>query len=159
VSFSADFAFHRDDRAIGGSPDDSFWDQMRKEAGDELEQRTATYPKLVAKGRLSRTDCDRELRVWRAIAEDWRAAPRSAGFPIATWTEMAHALRREINLRRTLYPRWILAGRVDSDEAERKLQLLEVWHDVLWHSNLPEARAARQAVARILADRGDLLAA
>ena len=153
MTFSPDFAFYRDDRALGGPPDDAFWDAMKAEAGIEMDRRRDTYPKLVAKGRLSRVDADRELRVWCAIAEDWGAAQRSPGFPIATWTEMAHCLRREIALRRKFYPGWVEAGRIDAAEAEARLLLVETWHDLLWHCNHPEAVAARAAVGRLRSER------
>jgi hypothetical protein len=150
VTFDPNFRFYRDNRAADRAPPVEFWDAMRVEVGDELARRRSTYPGLIAKGRMSRADADRELRVWQAIAEDWRAAPRSAGYPIATWTEMVHALRREIALRRKFYPQWVEARRLDVDEAERKLMLVERWHDLLWHGRGADAAAARVERDRLL---------
>lgn len=145
MTFAADFAFYRDGRAIGGCPPDDFWPAMKQEALDMLNQRLLTYPGMVTKSRMSRADADRELRVARAIAEDWQAAPWSPGFPIATWAEMVHCLRREIALRRKFWPQRVAAGHLDADEAERRQLLLERWHDLLWHSGRADAVAARAA--------------
>jgi hypothetical protein len=150
MTFSPDFAFYRDDRPIGSVPDADFWTAMKQEARDMLNQRSLTYPGLVAKSRMSRADCDRELRVARAIAEDWAAVEASPGFPIATWSEMIHCLRREISLRRKFWPPRVEAKQIDGAEADRRILLLEQWHDLLWHSGHRDAVAARAAVALVL---------
>lgn len=150
MTFSPDFAFYRDDRPLGRSPDADFWSAMKAEARDMLNQRSLTYPGLVTKSRMSRAECDRELRVARAIAEDWRAAEASPGFPIATWGEMVHCLRREISLRRKFWPGRIEAKQLDADVADRRILLLEQWHDLLWHNGHPDAVAARAATAAAL---------
>ena len=151
MTFAPDFAFYRDDRPLDASPPDGFWSAMKQEAHDTYVQRTLTYPGLVTKGRMARADADRELRVARAIAEDWNAIPASPGFPIATWSEMVHALRREISLRRKFWPPRVNAGQMDGAEAERRLLLVEQWHDLLWHSGCSDAVAARAATAVALA--------
>jgi hypothetical protein len=155
VTFDPAFRLYRDDPQDRPSPDIAFWDALAIEVAAELADRRSLYPSLVAKGRLSRVDADRELRVWTAIVEDVTGRPRPDGWrPSATWTEMVHALRREIGLRRTLYPRWIDARRVDAATAWRKLDLVERWHDILWTDcGHAEARTARAAVAAILAAR------
>lgn len=147
MTFAHDFAFYRDDRPLGALQPDSFWSAMKAEAAHLHAGRLTTYPDRVAKGRMSRVDADRELRIARAIAEDWGALEHSPGFPIATWTEIIHGLRREITMRRQRWPQLVGAKRIPADEAERRLLTLEIAHDVLWHSpNLPEARAARDAL-------------
>lgn len=146
MTFAPDFAFYRDDRELDASPADSFWDAMKAEAHATFTERQSAYPSMVAKGRMSRADADRELRVARAIAEDWGALPHSAGFPIASWAEIVHALRREITRRRKFYPERVAAKRMDPADAERRVMLLEIWHDLVWHSSHPDAVAARAAV-------------
>lgn len=124
---------------------------LRAELRDELASRRRLYPDRIAKGRMTRAEADKELRVWEWLVDDYCCAP---GPPRATWNEQLHALRREVGLRRHFYPRWILAGRIDAGEADRKLALLEQWHDMLWHSPTnPDAIAARADVARRLAER------
>lgn len=145
MTFSPAFSFYRDDRALDQAPAVDFWPAMKQEARDMLGQRLVTYPGLVAKARMDRADCDRELRVARAIAEDWQAAHYSPGFPIATWSEMIHCLRREITLRRKFWPQRVEAGQLDAAEVDRRILLLEQWHDLLWHSGCAEAVAARAA--------------
>lgn len=148
MTFAHDFAFYRDDRPLGALQPDSFWSAMKAEAAQLHAARLTTFPDRVAKGRMARADADRELRIARAIAEDWGALERSPGFPIATWSEIIHGLRREITLRRQHWPQLVEARRVPADDAERRLLTLEIAHDVLWHStNLPEARVARDALA------------
>ena len=148
MTFAHDFTFYRDDRRPGGSPPDAFWAAMKAEAAQIHAQRLSTFPDRVAKGRMARADADRELRIARAIAEDWGALEHSPGFPIATWSEIIHGLRREITMRRQRWPQLVEAKRLTAEDADRRLLTLEICHDVLWHSpSLPEARAARAALA------------
>ncbi|MBQ1479864.1 MAG: hypothetical protein IIZ30_07490 [Sphingomonas sp.] len=148
MTFAHDFAFYRGDRHPGGWVPDEFWPAFRIESRLVYEQRRDTYPDRVTKGRMMRVDADRELRVARAIAECTGALEHSPGFPIATWSEIIHCLRREITLRRQHWPQLVLAKRIAAMPAELRLLTLEVCHDVLWHSpSLPEARTARAALA------------
>lgn len=151
MTFDPHFAFYRDDRPLDAIPGDDFYAAMKVEVRQLLEGRASSYPDRVAKGRMPRAEADRELRVTRAIAEDWRAVDLSPGFPLATWSEMIHALRREITLRRQRWPQAVEAHRMTAEDANRRILLLETWHDVLWHSSgLPEAREARAIRARHL---------
>lgn len=154
MTFAPDFQFYRDGRALDLAPPDDFWDAMKQEAHDMHVHRSLTYPGMAAKGRMSHADAERELRIARAIAEDWGAAPRSPGFPIATWAEMVHGLRREIAIRRKLWPRRVEAGQMPALDADRRTLLLEQWHDLLWHLPYNQAAiAARAAAAQALAMR------
>lgn len=154
MSFAPDFAFYRDDRPIGRDPPNAFWDAMKLEAHQLFTQRQLTLPGLAAKGRIRHQDAERQIRVARANAEAWGVLPASPGFPLATWSELIHDLRHEITRRRQHYPQWVAAGQLDPAEAERRLLLLEQWHDSLWHTcNRPEAIAARAALAAAQARR------
>lgn len=149
MTFAHDFAFYRDDRRPGGSPPDTFWAAMKAEAAQIHAQRLSTFPDRVAKGRMARADADRELRIARAIAEDWGALEHSPGFPLATWSEIIHSLRREITMRRQRWPQLVEARRLTAEEADRRLLTLEMCHDVLWHSpRLPDALAAHRDAER-----------
>ncbi|GAA4216955.1 hypothetical protein GCM10022253_14430 [Sphingomonas endophytica] len=122
-------------------PADDFWIALRGELVAELGRRRAAYALLVAKGRLERPVADRELRVWRSIA---RSVGAIEGMGDASWSEMIHSLRREIALRRKFYPAQIADRRLSADEAARRLELIELWHDLLWHDAGGETgRAAR----------------
>ena len=46
------------------------------EALREIRQRQRVYPRLVADGRLSQADADRQIAIMRAIADDYRAEER-----------------------------------------------------------------------------------
>jgi hypothetical protein len=145
MTFDPNFIFYRDPREVIA------WetlDDMAAEADAELTSRRKLYPALIVKGRLSQRDADRELRVMTVIANKLALRPATLE---ATWEERVHCLRREIALRRLLYPQWILAGRVDPDEAARKLRMMESIHDMTWHGDCtPEAKAIR-AVTMALA--------
>jgi hypothetical protein len=45
---------------------------LAREAAAAVERRQAQYPALVERGKLSADQANAEIRVWRAIAEDWR---------------------------------------------------------------------------------------
>lgn len=157
MSFDPAFHFFTDGQPADRPMDlsDEWWSAMKIELRVELADRQRLYPARVVKGRMTRVEADKELRVWRGILQAFDVrADRPAAGPEATWTEQAHGLRREIGLRRRYYPQWVLAGRVEGAEADRKLLLLEQWHDLLWHQcSRPEAVAARADVARRLSER------
>jgi hypothetical protein len=74
---------------------------LAQEAAAALERRAAQYPALVAAGKIAADDAARELRVWRAIMEDWHwvvTLERGDAGP-ATLAEKIEAL--EESLRRT----------------------------------------------------------
>jgi hypothetical protein len=45
---------------------------LAQEAAAAVERRQAQYPALIAAGKLPADQAEREIRVWRAIASDWR---------------------------------------------------------------------------------------
>lgn len=162
MTFDPAFRFFADghpaDRAM--DPSDEWATSLKAELRDELDKRQSIYPGRVNKGRMTRAEADKELRVWRGVMQSVDPAAMPDTGVEATWTEQVHGLRREIGLRRHFYPQWIMAGRIDAGEAERKLLLLEQWHDRLWHGvGTAEANATRVATALRSADREDRAAA
>lgn len=153
MSFDPAFLFYRDNGPVDRDVplDDDWWKALAGEARDELARRRASYPGRVTKGRMTRAEADRELRVWGSVLRSIEGGDYVT--PVASWTEQAHALRREIALRRKFYPQWIAAGRLDADAAARGLFLVEQWHDILWHCGLPEAIATRAGTAARAAER------
>lgn len=151
MTFDPNFAFYSDDRRLNATIDDAdpFWSAMKEEAGRLYTSRVESFPGRVAKGRMSRTDADREIRIARAIAEGWGAVQRSPDAPIATVVEILHGLRREIHLRRQRWPRLVEQHRITAEEMERRILVLEICHDVMWHgSTAPEMLAARADLDR-----------
>lgn len=145
MTFDPNFAFYRDDRQLDAHPDENFWPAMKAEIRRLYDDRARTYPDRVAKGRMPRADADREMRVARAMAEDAGAVDRTPDLR-ATWSDLIHCLRREITLRRQHWPRQVEARRLAAVDGHIRILVLEILHDVLWHtSGLPEARAARAA--------------
>lgn len=45
---------------------------LAREAAAAVKRRQAQYPALVARGKLTADQAETEIRVWRAIAADWR---------------------------------------------------------------------------------------
>lgn len=144
MTFDPTFVFYRDDREVAA------WEtlaDMHAEAVAELADRRDVYPGLVAKGRMARDDADRELRVMGAIAGALDVLNGRVGADAASWTERVTCLRRAILLRRECYPTLVLQGRLDADDATRKLRMMESIHDMTWHGDwTPEAVAGRAAV-------------
>ena len=149
MTFDPTFAFYRDVRHLNLDPPEEFWTEIRDETRRTFEDRRASYPSRVAKGRISRQEADHELRVARSLAEGWLGIPRSPNAPLATTVEELHALRREITLRRQRWPRLVELRRMTAEEMDRRILLLEICHDVMWHgSSVPEVQAARAELAR-----------
>lgn len=149
MTFDPAFIFYRDDREVLAL--ETLGD-MATEAEAELAKRIRLYPGMIPKGRLSRADADRELRVMGAIADDLTGKLARAGASprgTATWTERILCLRREILIRRNDYPLYIERGLVDRETADRRLRLLESIHDMTWHMTWSaDAIAARAATER-----------
>lgn len=97
----------------------------------EIEQRKQLYPQLIAKGKLDRNEANREVAIFKVIAEEIRT-----GEPIEddrfTWHDRVHALRRELNLRRATYPKRIAKGKMAPEDADRHLELLDCIHYLYW---------------------------
>lgn len=77
-------------------------------AAAAVERREAQYPALIEAGKIAADQAAREIRVWRAIAADWRwvTTGERADAPAATLDEKIAALedscsRAERALRRT----------------------------------------------------------
>jgi len=149
ATFDFAFIFYRDDRDVLAL--ETLGD-MAAEAEAELQIRIRLYPGMIQKGRLSRADADRELRVMGAIADDLTGTLARAGAPprgTASWTERIQCLRREILIRRADYPAYVERGLVDQATADLRLRLLESIHDMTWHMTWSDdAIAARAATER-----------
>lgn len=122
--------------------------ELARELADELEERRQIYPGLVTKGRMTAEAAKREILVMGSLA--WQfiqpASERPPAPPPVSWSDWIHTLRREIALRRRLYPDRVKSGRLNADVAARKLELLENIHENLWFGcRLSEARDARAA--------------
>lgn len=122
--------------------------EMARELADELVDRRQIYPGLISKGRMTQEAAKREILVMGSLA--WQfiqpADARPAAPPPVSWSDWIHTLRREIALRRRLYPDRVKSGRLNADVAAHKLELLENIHETLWLGcQIPEAREARAA--------------
>jgi hypothetical protein len=126
---------------------------MATEAEEEYATRVRLYPGRVQKGRMSRADADRELRVMGALADALTGTRKRGDAPprgTATWAEIIQCLRTEILKRRETYPAFVAAGHVDQATADRRLRMLESLHDMEWNMTWSrEAIAGREATRRL----------
>lgn len=98
----------------------------------ELETRLTYYPRRVEKAAMSADAMARHLATWRAIIAD-----HADDFPpdaAISWDMKVRELRRELDYRRAVYPKWIArAGHpLSATEATRKLECLDAIHWRYW---------------------------
>ncbi len=121
----------------------------------EMHHRRSAYPRHVAKGQKSPEEAEHEIDLMAAIhadlatlllldrwylsrsvdhARELDEAQRRAADRIAPcgWSALVACLRREIDLRRRYYPRWIAAGSLQADDARRQLERIEAAHFLYW---------------------------
>jgi hypothetical protein len=103
------------------------WSDLIAEAARELAYRRRVLPGQVDKGKLAAGECDRQIAIFAAIAEDLarfrdaeaarenpRTLPRSHAF---SWADRTAALYREADMRARFYPGWIDKGRITAAES------------------------------------------
>ena len=101
----------------------------------ELARRRDLYPRMQRDGRMSDDEAAAQIGVVEAMIADveGRYVPDGEG-PDGQydWTAKIHALRRELNLRRSVYPAQVKDGCIDRATADRQLRLLEALHARYW---------------------------
>lgn len=123
-------------------------DEQLIELHDERDRRRTAYPKLIAGGRLDEAEARRHRAILDAIVEDctpmpanlshsgwqrWRDARAAvlAACPF-TWADKVRELRRELALRRNMWPRHVETGRLPLADARRRMERLEAVHWRYW---------------------------
>lgn len=114
----------------------------------ELARRAAFYPRYVAKGRMLQGEADRELAVFEEIARDHEIDDNP---PVIAWGDKVRALRRELALRRAVYPAAIAKGSLDAADAARQMMLLEAALGHYWSTGWQMEGAGDQARAETAA--------
>ncbi|MCJ8158820.1 hypothetical protein [Sphingomonas sp. LaA6.9] len=103
--------------------------EIQRAVDEELANRRAAYPGFVRRRSMSQEEADRHLQLLEACAEDLRGNHRFDG---PSWHEKVAELRREIMLRRRLYPKRIADRRLAEDLARRQIEGLEAAHWQFW---------------------------
>ena len=89
---------------------------VRAELLRESQSRARTYPDMVATGRMMQAEADYQRAIIAAMITDMdriaACPPYSPPAHRFTWAERRAALRRELDYRARLYPKWISSGRI-----------------------------------------------
>lgn len=139
MSFSlatdTDFALHCD--LTDGYPQPVTRADMIREIELELAFRRATYPKRIELGRIDAAAAERQIAILGEI-RDQLPHPgnnHAEGDALFTWSDKVLELRREITMRRQLYPRWIASpqSQLTRAAAAERLARLEAVHELYWY--------------------------
>lgn len=139
LATDADFALHCDltadffDRLAGGIDRAD----LVAEIEVELVYRRATYPKRIELGRIDPDQADRQIAIMGEIRDQLphpgnNHAEGDADF---TWSDKVRELRREITMRRLLYPGWIADPKspLTRETAILRLARIEYVHELYWY--------------------------
>lgn len=104
---------------------------MCGELARELSHRRSFYPRLVAESRMKQSEADHHIALLDAIHRDMTGidVDRAA---TGTWDPKVRELRREIAMRRALWPKRIAAGRMREADATPHMEALEAVHFQYW---------------------------
>lgn len=117
-------------------------DEYLLEIDRELEHRARAYPRFVAKGSMTEPEAARHVAVLCAIRDDYLRLPFPAGgdprWPHRdsdvrhTWDDKVRELRRELALRRAIYPKRIAGNILSRPDAALRMERLEAVHADYW---------------------------
>lgn len=170
-------AFYTCISAESADPETITVQQQLDELDRELHARRAAYPRRIQNGQLSQEEADYHLAEFQVLVDDARArqalivwhdggkqaeawaALQRLDARVAdhmtrwTWSDLVAGLRREIDLRRRGYPRWIAKGSLTKDDARHRLERLEAVHFKWWrlgHHYMPDQLAREPWTASAL---------
>lgn len=111
---------------------------------EETRRRDNAYPRFINAGSLAPEAAEHQQKVWKAITIDyqrlaacthWTMKPDYDRFPFTgDWRGRVAEIRRELQMRRNAYPRWMESptNNMDRGTATRKLEVLDAIHDDYW---------------------------
>lgn len=105
-------------------------DELLLEVDEELAHRRKFYGRMVERGKLKREDAARHIAVLLAIRSDLAGRwDRSY-----SWEEKVRELRRELAMRRNMWPRAVASAThpLNSVEAARRMERMEALHFAYW---------------------------
>lgn len=76
------------------------------------------------------------------------------GPPITT-DDLVECASRELKLRKSAYPRWVAAGKMKADKAQREIAMMQVILERLQAQQRAELHGARPAASHDADGRGD----
>jgi hypothetical protein len=100
----------------------------------ECALRERVYANWVLEGRMTVVDSATRIRRLGAVRntlEALEAMRRPAERPAATLAEQIGEVKRELGMRRRVYPRYVAAGKADAQEAERRIAAMAAALDTL----------------------------
>lgn len=110
---------------------------MMAEVAEELRYRRSTYPKRISLGRMNQGEADRQIAIFTEIAAELPSPgnDHSEPDPAFSWSDKVNELRREITMRRQLYPRWIDSPQSPLTKVRGCLRMarLEAVHEIYWY--------------------------
>lgn len=108
--------------------------EQREELAAELDRRRRLYPRSVERGTMTAATMSHELAVFAAMLDDYCRSLRDPRPFTLDWRSRIIALRRELAMRRTAYPKWVASGSnpLTQAEATARLERLDAVYHQYW---------------------------
>lgn len=108
--------------------------QQREELAAELDRRRRLYPRSVERGTMSAATMQHELDVFAAMLDDYHRSRQDPRPYRLDWRSRIIALRRELAMRRTAYPKWVASpsNPLTQADATQRLERLDAVYHHYW---------------------------
>lgn len=117
---------------------DVHFHHMLAELETELLRRRDRYPQFVLRRQLTAEEAERQIELLLAVIADfnrYRFDEPGRGDEAFGYFDKVNCLRREVLIRRSLYPKLLDAGKLTLDQASQQLGRLEAAHDWYWNGD------------------------
>lgn len=94
----------------------------------ELAMRSTTYPRLINQGKMNHETARYRIRCFQKALDLLEERKPDTTLP---FSQVIAEIRREIAMRRNLYPKWILQGRIHRLTAEKQIAVLQRTVEIL----------------------------
>ena len=105
--------------------------EQRAELEAELDRRRRLYPRSVDRNTMTAATMEHELAVFSAMIDDYRRSLQDPRPYTLDWRSRIIALRRELAMRRTAYPKWVASGSNPLTQADATVRLERL--DAVYH--------------------------
>lgn len=108
--------------------------EQRDELAAELDRRRRLYPRSVERGTMSAATMQHEIAVFAAMLHDYDRRPDRPRPYTLDWRSRIVALRRELAMRRTAYPKWVASpsNPLTQADATQRLERLDAVYHHYW---------------------------